>query len=203
MKKTLFIIPIVLFAALTSCSNDSDDILEEKTVQEYDYTIEDFLKQDSINFIDWESSSESSSLKPKHTTRATITEFTIYGYASKVSSGNQKVFLDKKLANLMHLYQQIYILEYVTAYHDLHIAGIGSTVFFSAVDSPLCGIDLNAPREDLYRRGYSNSAPDANNTMRLGSKFIHVISDVGGRKYDKWYPCKPEEAQWNYKIVNI
>lgn len=132
--------------------------------------------------------------------RSSVNTISLNGYSSKVSGGNIKVAISKTLANLMGIANQIYIMEKVTVYQDIKIESLGSTSFFSAADSPLCGID---PNDTNYKRGYSSSSPDSKGNIRLASKCIHIISDLSGRNYDMWYPCKPENVQWEYNLINL
>ena len=205
MKKSLFYCAIALCFALAGCSNDSDLISENQSQeQKCDFSsFEELFLQDAVNFQGWESSSLQEDSTPKTRSsieRSSVKTITLNGYSSKVSGGNQKVIIGNTLANLMGIMNQIYILEYVTVYQDIKIEGLGSTSFFTAADSPLCGIDPNGTN---YKRGYSSSSPDPEGNIRLASKCIHVICDMAARNYDMWYPCKPEEVQWKYNLIDL
>lgn len=200
MKKVFYFQTITLCSVLVSCSNDSDvvseDLSQDQTCDFYSF--EDFFRQDSEDFLGWKSSSQDSSFVPM--TRSSVNTFTLNGYSSKVGGGNQKVFIDNTLANLMGIPRQIYVMENVTLYQDIRIEGLGSTSFFNMVESPLCGVDPNGL---YYKRGYSSSTPDSNGNIRLVTKCIHIISDIAGLNYNMWYPCKPEEVQWKYNVINL
>ncbi len=200
MKTTIYFGAIALCLTLADCSNDSDFITENPSQEQTcDFnSFEELFLQDATNFIGWESSSSQNSSPQK--TRSSVQTITLNGYSSKVSGGNKKVAISKKLANLMGIASQIYIMEYVTVYQDIKIEGLGLTSFFSTAESPLCGVD---PNSTDYKRGYSSSSPDSEGNIRLASKCIHVISDISGRSYNKWYPCKPEDVQWKYNLVNL
>ncbi len=197
MRTFFYFLIIVTCSVLVGCSNDSD-IISEDLNQDGDLSsFEELFQQDAKEFSGWKSSSQESS---ESQTRASINTVTLNGYSSKISGGNQKILILSDLADLMGIMSQIYIMEYVTAYQDLTIDGLGATSFFNAVNSPLCGIDPNGTN---YKRGYSSSTPDENGNIRLATKCIHVISDMSGRSYDMWYPCRPEELQWIYNLINI
>lgn len=180
---------------MSGCTDDA--VLSEYTEQTDYLTSDELFQQGQIDCYGWESSSN----KGINTSRSSVNTITLQGYTSKSSTGNQKVLVQKSLADLIGISSQIYILEYVTAYQDFRISGLGSTSFFSTAASPQCGVDPNG--KSWADRGYSASTPTSDGDIRLSSKCIHVISDISGRSYDKWYPCKPEVFEWNYTLVNL
>lgn len=194
MKKLLFIFAILSGIALSSCSDDAEVIVTD--IDDISLTSDDLLEQDMSEFDGWTSSSDNTAAS-----RSSVNTITLKGYSSKTSSGNQKVYILKDLANLIGISSQIYVVEYITAFQDFTISGLGTTSFFSTADSPLCGVDPNG--KDWTIRGYAASSPTPNGEIRLSSKCIHVICDMSGRTYDKWYPCRPEQFLWNYTLVNI
>lgn len=198
MKKFFYLVIILLSSTFSGCSSESDFITEDLgNSQEATFcSFEDFFHQDTEEFIGWTSSLNS----PIPMTKSSVNTITLNGYSSKKSSGNQKFIMDKKLADLMGIMQQIYIIEYITVYQDIKIDGLGSTAYFAPLESPLCGLE---PNNKDYKRGYNSSAPDENGNIRLASKCIHVICDLAGRSYNKWYPCKPEEFQWKYNLISL
>lgn len=195
---------LCLVMALVSCSDDSD-IISEKTNQEQTHDFEsseEILQRYATNFSEGESSSQESSRQTRSSIeKSSVNTITLYGYTSKKGGGNKKVLLGQELANAVGLIAgQIYVLEYVTVYQDIKIEGLGSTTFFSTADSPLCGIE---PDRTDYKRGYNGSTPDSSGNIRMTTICIIVKSDLAGRTYNKWYPCKPEDVQWNYKLVSL
>lgn len=197
MRKFFYFLIITTCSVLVGCSSDSD-IISEDLNQDCNFSsFEELFRQDAKEFAGWKSSSQES---PELQTRASVNTITLTGYSSKTSGGNQKVLILSGLADLMGIMSQIYIMEYVTAYQDLRIEGLNETSFFNTVNSPLCGLDPNGTN---YKRGYGCSSPDENGNIRLATKCIHVISDMSGRSYDMWYPCKPDELQRIYNLVNI
>lgn len=200
MKKIFYFLTLTFMSVLVSCSNDSEIIIENVSRdQTHDYiSIEELFQEDSVIFRGWESSSKES-FTPK--TRSSVNTITLYGYTSLLSTGNRKVILGSQLAGLMGITNQIYIAENITAYQNIRIEGLNdNTSFFATVTSPLCGIDPNSTN---FERGYSASSADPDGNIRLASKCVHVISDLSGRSYDLWYPCRPSEFQWIYRLINI
>lgn len=161
--------------------------------------MEELLQQESKDFFGWKSSSQESSTLM---TRTSVNTITLYGYSSKVSNGSKKVIISRNLADLMGIARQIYVMENVIAYQDIRIENLGITSFFTTANSPLCGIEPNST-DPNYVRGYSSSSPDDDGNIKLATRCIHVISDLSGRNYDLWYPCKPEEVQWKYNLLNL
>ncbi len=196
MKKIVLF--IALCSILASCSNDSDvysDGIDQNQACDV-YSFDDVFRQDAKRFSGWNSSSQGTSGVE---TRSSVTTITLKGYTSKKYDKKDKYVLSKELASLMGIPRRIYIAENVTAYQTVIIKGLGSTAFFTSIDSPLCGLDPNGTN---YKRGYVSSTP-VGDTITLSTKFFHVISDLSGISYDRWYPCKPEEVQWNYNLVNL
>lgn len=194
MKKVIFCLATLLGIALSGCS-DNADIIAANT-DDTDFTSDDLLRQGVNEYAGWQSSSnyiESS--------RSSVNVITLQGYTSKESEGNQKVYILKDLANLMDISSKTYIVEYVTAYQNLRISGLGSRCYFATTDSPLCGTVPNS--NSWEKRGYLSSIPTADGEISLTSKCIHVICDMSGITYDKWYPCKPEQFKWNYLLINL
>lgn len=102
----------------------------------------------------------------------------------------------------MGIANQIYIMETITAQYELTIDGLSARkVRFSPNDSPKCGLYPDYTNSELDLRGYSISQKGDNVT--LATKMVHVISDLSGRNYDRWYPCKPEQLEWNYNVYTV
>ncbi len=101
----------------------------------------------------------------------------------------------------MHIYSQIYISEIITANYVLTIDGLSTKVNrFPADDSPNCGLFPGYTSDTLGDRGYSSM--QKGNTVTMTTKLIHIISDFQGVSYDRWYPCKPEDLEWNYNVFS-
>lgn len=200
MKKLLYYSVIAICSVFTSCSNESDFPLNEldENQSSETYSFDSIFRQDAINYSNWTSSKSNDS--SKRTTRSSINTITLYSYTSKKSSGNKKYAFGNTLLNLMKLPNQIYIAEYVTVNQDISISGLGQTCFFASIESPLCGLN---PNSQDYERGYVADAADANGNITMTTKCIHVICDLSGRSYNKWYPCKPEDLQWQYNLINL
>ncbi len=78
------ILGIALLGLVCGCS---DSELTDNSIKEYSEdttpSIEYLLKTDQDKYKDWQNSSL------KASTRATLTDFTVYGYTSQTSTGNQ------------------------------------------------------------------------------------------------------------------
>lgn len=207
MKKLFFIAALMAaFTALTGCEN-SDESSVEETLSKEDQdsmgeviTFEDWIESDTATY----KSEERSPLFTK--SRATNTDITVYGYTTKSSSGNKKVIISKNLASHFGIVYQaanpIYILERVTAKYELTIDGLSTKkVRFSSNDSPKCGLYPDYTDDDLDSLGYTVTQKGNNVTMT--TSLIHLVSDLSGRSYNRWYPCKPEELEWNYSIYSV
>ena len=124
---------------------------------------------------------------------------TVYGYTSYTSSGTTKAFLGEKLADSMGLPNQIYIADTIKPKYVLTVDGLDAgTTSFTSSKSPKCGLFPGWTQETLNERGYSLQIMGDKVTME--TRLVHVISDIGGINYDKWFPCKPAELEWNYKL---
>lgn len=123
--------------------------------------------------------------------------YTVKGASTTSTGANQKVLIDSKLASLMGISRQIYVLNYITAKYAITIDGLSSDrAVFKIVDSPGCGID---PSKTDYVRGYTYGSDG--DVVTLTTRIIHILSDMSGRNYDMYYPCKPENLLWNYKVA--
>lgn len=201
-KVVLFVAVTAAFTTFTSCDN-SEEFGSEANLSEkvQDLTGEavsfmSFIGGDSVSYKSWERSPLSAR------TRSSSTDFTVYGYTTTSSTGNRKAIIGKELASHMGIYNQIYIMETVTARYELTINGLGAReVIFSPINSPKCGLYPDYTKDELDLRGYSISQKGDNVT--LATKMVHVISDLYGRSYDKWYPCKPTQLEWCYNVYAI
>ena len=194
MKKIELILSIVGCLGLSACSDEMETIVAPEFANEdICCTSDDLLSLRADDAYDWQV------LFPE--TRTSVNTITLHGYSSKTSSGNKKVYVQKNLATLMGISSQIYIMEYVTAYQDITITGLSKTSLYSPLDSPLCGVKPNG--EGWEDRGYVAGSPTDEGKIRMTSMCVHIISDLSGRSYDLWYPCKPEKFEWQYTLVNL
>ena len=204
MKKVILFVAITAaLTTFTSCDN-SEEFGSEANLSEnvQDLTGEsisfmNWIGDDSVSYKSWERSPLSSAR-----TRSNSTDFTVYGYNTTSSTGNRKVMIGKELASRMGIYNQMYIMEIVTAKYELTINGLSAReVIFSPINSPKCGLFPGYTDDELDLRGYSNTQKGDNVT--LVTKMIHVISDMSGRYYDQWFPCKPAQHEWCYNVYSI
>ncbi len=193
MRYTFFL-GVALLTFTCCCSESIDDATNYKS-EDTTPSIESLLKIDQNKYKNWQNSSS------RANTRASFTDYTVYSYTSKSSTGTRKAICGSKLASLMHIYNQIYISEIITANYVFTVDGLSTkTVRFSANESPNCGLFPDYSNDTLEDRGYS--ATQKGDVITMTTKLIHIISDIQGIVYDKWYPCKPEELEWSYCIYN-
>lgn len=192
MKKFFLFIICLGLITLSSCdSEDSSLIVSTENLS----VSTDAISDDSLfnigheKFANWENGSEII------TTRSSITPVTIYGYTSSTSTGNKKVIFNETVRKYLGLYNQVYIAETLTLYYKVTISGLNTTTYFTYAESPLCGMSPN----DSNIIGYSYSQDG--NTVTLATKVHHIICDLSGKQYNMWYPCKPEDLQWNYNLI--
>lgn len=203
MKKFLLFTAITAaFSILTSCDNSKEFGSEANLSEEVQNLTEEaisfinWIGSDSISYESWERSPLTA------TTRGADIDLTVHGYTTTSSTGNQKVIIGKELASRMGISNQIYIMERITARYELTINGLSTKeVRFSPIDSPKCGLFPDYTSSELDLRGYSTSQKGDNVT--LATVMVHVICDIAGRNYDKWYPCKPDQLEWCYNIYTL
>lgn len=179
---------------IVSCENELETNICENNVEikeKVPITIDSLLSMNEEG--EWYSSDIYSYL----TTRSTVTQFTVNGYTSYKSSGKVKAIFGKTFASKIGVYNQVYVVETLTVYYKMTVSGLGTVSFFSIMDSPNCGIDPN----DSDHIGYTYSQDGTSVTM--STKLIHIISDLNGISYNKWYPCALANLQWNYQIIGI
>lgn len=196
MKKFFLLFGLsVTLSNFTSCDNSDDFETAPKTTEEA-ITFEHMLTDENASFSSWERSPQTTR------TRGVSTDFTVYGYTTKSSTGNRKVSIGQELASHMGIQSQIYIMETITAQYELTIDGLSDKkIRFSPNDSPNCGLYPDYTNSELDLRGYSISQKGDNVT--LATKMVHVICDLAGRNYNRWYPCKPEQLEWNYNVYTV
>lgn len=190
MKFIKILFTLVCIATTTSCNNF-------ESIDDFANTQTDVISIDS--FMQLESNTYEQRSPLHKTTRSSSTDFTVYKYTSKTTSRTYKVNCGKKLASLLHIYVQPYFTEYINAKYELTIDGLSNkTTRFSANNSPNCGLYPDYTEDELEDRGYS--VTQKGNKITMTTRIIHIISSLDGKSYDKWYPCKPEDLQWNYNI---
>lgn len=204
MKKVFLFVFMALVTPVifTACDN------LENTTLEIDYSeggqdaigevvsFADWVDSDTVSYDGWERSSRNAS------TRIVSNSYTVKGYTEKSSAGTKKVSISQNLALLLGIKKQIYVMETVTARYNLTIDGLNTNkVIFVPEDSPQCGLFPDSKEDEYDLRGYSSSVKGDNVVM--ASKMIHVISDLAGHSYDKWFPCKPEQLEWTYNVINL
>lgn len=200
--KQLKIQLVAAFAAccslgLISCNNEESFVTEELS---QDFLLETAISIDSLFAIDNEEVSKWNSNKnkiPQTRSSASVTEMTVYGYDSQTTTGNRKTLISSDLATKMGIPRQIYVMETLTLYKNITINGLGSTAYFSNAYSPNCGMSP----DDQDSIGYTSSMQG--NTMVLATKLHHVISDINGISYNRWYPLEPNLLEWKYTLVTI
>lgn len=183
---------------MTSCNNE-DNSLEMASSDIINSNEDDVISIDSLFNIGSEDFSawENGNTVPPVTRSSSVTPITAYGYSSYTSSGIKKAFIGPDVAKALGIADQIYFGETLTVYYNLRVTGLGQNAFFSYAESPSCGMSPN----NSSQIGYSYSQ-DGENVI-MATKIYHIISDLSGRSYDRWYPRHPNELQWNYMFIQI
>lgn len=191
---------LMTFSILTnSCENSSenDDLCATTSIKVPEGNIIDLdslISESNRLYASWERSPQVANKM-----RATSTDYTVYGYTSTSTSGAMKVLVGYELAKRMGISSQTYIAEFVTAEYLLTINGLNERkVRFSTNDSPKCGLYPDYTKDEFDLRGYS--VLQKGNNVTMATKMIHVISDLGGRSYNMWFPCQPSQLEWCYNI---
>ncbi len=198
MKLNYFLSLLFGFSLLSSCN--SEDLVESEISNNVN-TYEDVITVDSLlsigneKFSSWNPSPK---IEEAVQTRSSVTTITLTGCTSQTGEGNYKLLIGQAWASALGIPNQIYIVENVTCYQTLTIKGLEDrTCFFSSAASPNCGFDPN----DLNKRGYSDSRHG--DVVTMVTKIAHIKTDMSGRNYDRWYPCKPSDLKWNYDLINL
>lgn len=197
MKRTYLI--ALLLGAIISVSCDNAEEMLEATPNEFETANENIISSDSLfaigneMFATWEHTGMNTS--PTRS-MSSVVPVTVYGYSSYTSTGNRKIALSSDLASKFNVITGVYIMETLTVQYNLTISGLGDNVYFSSADSPNCGINpLNSSNI-----GYAHT--QVSETVTMTTKLQHLVSSISGIAYDRWYPCKPNELQWNYLLIN-
>lgn len=125
----------------------------------------------------------------------------VYGADRTETVKKAKIALKSATASKFGLPQGVYVVEYLLCYK--RISRVGLDVWY--VTSENCGY---IPTQDFVlgnnsilmtnERGYEE--PDSN-TNELKTFLIHVVSDIYGRKVDRYAPCLPKDIEWKYSIT--
>lgn len=196
MKKLLLLI-VVLTAIVVSCDNN----IEESYLQGGQTAM---LKENGNNG----KTQDSPLLVRKNgltnvISNETIVEdetITVYGCDRTVSKKKAKLALNAAAASKFGLTQGIYVVEYLLCYKN--VARSGYDIWSERSDK--CGykpsMDFalgNTSITTTKERGYEEPQSDA---KELKTFVLHAISDVYGRKVDKYDPCTPKDIEWIYTI---
>ena len=124
----------------------------------------------------------------------------VYGSDKTESVKKAKVALNSTSAAKFGLQQGVYVIEYLLCYKNVYKPGYD--IWYE--ESKKCGYK---PSQDFVlgnssiamekERGYEN--PESN-AKALKTFVLHVISDLSGRKLDKYDPCAPKDIEWIYSI---
>ena len=198
MKLNYFLSLLFGFSLLSSCN--SEDLIESEisnNINSYEdvVIVDSLLSIDNEKFASW---TPNPKIEDAIQTRSSVTTTTLTGCTSQTGGGNYKRLIGPIWASALGIPNQIYIVENVTCYQTLTIKGLEDrTCFYSSAASPNCGFDPN----DLAKRGYSDSRHG--DVVTMVTIIAHIKSDMSGRNYDRWYPCKPSDLKWNYDLINL
>ena len=185
---------VVLF----SCSSD----IEEQDSQ-------NCSPQESLNdtpVIDYEdlfSPSSPSSVSRTRVANDVIVDdemIIVYGCDRSEVKKNAKIALDSASASKFGLPQGVYVVEYVLCYKNVYKAGydIWSEKSENCGYKPSSDFVLgNSNIAMTKERGYEEPA---SNAKELKTFLLHVVSDLSGRRLDKYDPCTPNNIEWIYSI---
>lgn len=124
----------------------------------------------------------------------------VYGSDRTTSVKKAKVALNSTSAAKFGLQQGVYVVEYLLCYKNVYKPGYD--IWYE--ESEKCGYK---PSQDFVlgnssiamtkERGYE--VPESN-AKEIKTFVLHVISDLSGRKLDKYDPCAPKDIEWKYSI---
>lgn len=177
----------------TACQNDKTETIVSVIPQ--DFISEDSLfKLGNLQYGEWMNPQSYSYGRP---TRTSVTPVTVSGYTSYTSTGNRTTILRSEIMDALGIPHKYYIVNIYTLEYKIVIPGLNSTSFFSAEDSPNCGMNPL----DMSLIGYSST--QANDTIKMVTKVEHIISDLGGINYNLWYPRNMNNVEWNYTRIDL
>lgn len=124
----------------------------------------------------------------------------VYGSDRTESVKKAKIALKSTSAAKFGLPQGIYVIEYLLCSKNISYPGYD----IWREESENCGykpsIDFvlgNSGIAMTKERGYEG--PESNSNV-IKTFVLHVISDLSGRKLDKYDPCAPKDIEWKYSI---
>ena len=124
----------------------------------------------------------------------------VYGCDRYEVKKKAKVALDRVSAAKFGVEPGIYIVEYVLCYKNVHKPGYDVW----AEDSEKCGYkpsgDFVLGNKNIAitkKRGYQE--PESN-AKELRTFLLHLVSDLSGRRLNKYDPCPPNDIEWIYSI---
>lgn len=199
MKKLL--IWTVLSAGLFSCSDDdSQDLsLFRNKIVENNQVLEFY------DYNDLFTAPSTKNLKVRESKDIIVTTDTVvvYGCDRMVSVKKANVALNSVNALKFGLPAGIYVVEYLECYKDINI---GDNLLFE-MDSPKCGFkpgqDFSLGNEAISvtkERGWTEAKGGSG---VLCTYVFHIISDVYGRKYNRYDPCAPSDIEWIYEFAEF
>ena len=185
-------------AVLFSCSSDieeqdlkncsSQELLNDTPVIEY----EDLFSPPS----------SSSEIRTRAANDVIVDDeiITVYGCDRSEVKKNAKIALNSTSASKFGLPQGVYVVEYVLCYKNVYKPGYDiwserseNCGYKPANDFVLGNSDIAMTKE----RGYEEPA---SNAKELKTFLLHVVSDLSGRRLDKYDPCTPDKIEWIYSI---
>ena len=194
------ILPICFRAGIAvSCDNDFE---ESKTAT--DCSLKQIDNDSVVEYVDLFS-------EPKRVTRietrasnGEIVEdelIVVYGSDRTESVKKAKISLNSTSAAKFGLQQGVYVVEYLLCYKNVNKPGYD----IWREKSEKCGYK---PSQDFVlgnssiamtkERGYEG--PESNINV-IKTFVLHAISDMSGRKLDKYDPCAPKDIEWKYSIT--
>lgn len=193
------LLPMCLMAFITvSCDTDFEDVS----------TINDSSQKQIENnsVVKYEDLFSESTNVAKVKTRASHDEIVedelvvVYGSDRTTSVKKAKVAINSTSAAKFGLQQGVYVVEYLLCYKNVYKPGYD--IWYE--ESEKCGYK---PSQDFVlgnssiamtkERGYE--VPESN-AKEIKTFVLHVISDLSGRKLDKYDPCAPKDIEWKYSI---
>lgn len=199
-RKITAMATVALLTSLTvaGCSNDINEPMVElehskNLLSKEVLSTEELLKTGVDDVSSYQTSED-----VLQTRAVSLTHFTIYGCTSQKGGGNYKYLIPDEISNALRIAKGIYIAENVTCSTEIKIDGLGTSIVFSPATSPMCGL---MPGGSNFARGYTCTNPDSEGKVIFSTSLIHIICDISGRNYNMWYPCKPENIEWKYNLV--
>lgn len=124
----------------------------------------------------------------------------VYGSDRTETAKRGKIALKSAAAAKFGLPQGVYIVEYLICYKNIYNPGYD----IWSEESQKCGykpsLDFvlgNSSIALTKDRGYEEPA---SNAKELKTFVLHVVSDLYGRRMDRYDPCTPKDIEWKYSI---